>query len=415
MKTAVGIWFVVLAVKTCAPAAAQDVEQPTRAAVRQVDPQPYPVFSPPAPMPSPGGIRPDDRLQRALDMSLPLSELTPTASDEESSRTGTECDQCADGCSPNRNNACPCFYGQVDVLFLQRVSLFTNQPVVVDAISGTTLLSTSSLNSSFAPGLQATFGMRLGCGRALEFNYLGLFAGSTSAFAVSPGPGSFLIFGDNLAGNVFVGFDRAQLNLSSGLQSFAMNLPCCCGCCDCCEGCDGQSVARCRSFSWFTGIRYLNLSERLNIAAQSTVGGAPENGSYNVRTTNNLFGPQIGARARSTRGRWGWDATGTVGIFGNSARQTQTVTDFPNFVLRPTVSNSKVGAAFVGWTNVSGLYLLNNVWNLRAGYNVLWIQGLALTQNQLDFNFATSPSGNQLNRSGGLLLHGVNVGLEARW
>ncbi len=291
----------------------------------------------------------------------------------------------------------------------------SRQPIVVDPNTSTTFLSTSNLNSNFNPGLRATVGVNLFEGRALEFEYFGLFEGNASAVAVKPDPGAFLTFPNNLAGNVFVDMERAQVNYSSSLQSFAVNLPCCCGCCDECGGACGCGEVRCRSFTWFAGFRYINLGERLNISAQRTVSGAVEEGTYNIRTANNLYGAQLGARLRRTRGRFGWEATGTAGIFGNDAQQTQTVTDFPNFPLRPTVSSSRGGVAFVGGANLSALYLLNNVWNLRAGYNVMWIEGLALAPDQMDFNFAASPSGNQLHNGGGLLLHGVNVGLEARW
>jgi hypothetical protein len=253
--------------------------------------------------------------------------------------------------------------------------------------------------------------MRLPNGRAVEFDYFGLFGGNTSAVAVKPDPSAFLTFPDNLVGNVFVDMDRAQVNYSSSLQSFAVNLPCCCGCCD--ECCCGD--VRCRSFTWFGGFRYLNVNERLNITAQRTVAGAVEQGNYNIRTTNNLYGPQLGARLRRTQGRLGWDTTGFAGIFGNAAQQTQSVTDFPNFPLRPTVSSNRGGVAFVGGANLSGLYSLTNVWNLRAGYTILWIEGLALAPNQLNFNFASAQGGSQLHNGGGMFLHGVNVGLDARW
>ena len=118
---------------------------------------------------------------------------------------------------------------------------------------------------------------------------------------------------------------------------------------------------------------------------------------------------------RRWQNRFGWEAAGKAGIFANDAQQKQTVTDFPNFPLRPTVSSSRDGVAFLGEINPSALYRLTNVWNLRAGYNVIWIEGLALAPDQLDFNFATTPSGNQLHNDGGMFLHGVNVGLEARW
>jgi hypothetical protein len=317
-----------------------------------------------------------------------------------------------DGCfRPFCNDPCPCVYVQVGALLFQQVPRFPRQPIVVDPNTNTTFVSTSDLNSSFNPGLQATAGMRLPNGRAVEFDYFGLFGGNASAVAVKPDPNAFLTFPNNSVGNVFVDMDRAQVNYSSSVNSIAVNLPCCCGCCD--ECCCGD--VHCRSFTWFAGFRYLNLNERLNISAQRTVAGAVEDGTYNIRTTNNLYGGQLGARLRRTQGRLGWDATGFAGIFGNAAQQTQAVTDFPNFPLRPSVSSNRGGVAFVGGTNLSALYGLTNVWNLRAGYTILWIEGLALAPNQLNFNFASSQGGSQLHNGGGMFLHGVNVGLDARW
>jgi hypothetical protein len=246
----------------------------------------------------------------------------------------------------------------------------------------------------------------------VEFDYWGIYDGNASAVAVKPDPGAFLTFPNNLSGNAFVDMNRAAVNYSSSVQTVAVNfLPCCCGCCDQC-GCGPVS---CRSFGWFAGFRYLSLYERLNISTQRIVGGSVEQGSYNIHTNNNLFGPQLGARFRRTWGRLGYDTTGFAGIFGNSAQQSQSVTDFPNFALRPNVSSSKGETAFVGGANVSALYRLTNVWGLRTGYNVIWIEGLALAPDQLDFNLASASGGSQLHNGGGLFLHGVNTGLEARW
>ena len=317
-----------------------------------------------------------------------------------------------DGCfRPFCGDPCPCVYVQVGALLMQQQPRFSNQPIVVDPNTNTTFLSTSDFDSNFNPGLQATVGMRLCGGRAVEFDYFGLFGRNASAVAVSPDPNAFLTFPNNLAGNVFVDMDRAQVDYSSSIHSFAANLLCCCGCCDECGCCE----VRCRSFEWFAGFRYLNVAEEFDITAQRTVAGAVEEGSYNIRTNNHLYGAQLGARLRRTRGRLGWEAGGFAGIFGNDASQTQSVTDFPNFPLRPTVSSSGGRVSFVGGANLSGLYSLTNVWNLRAGYNVIWIEGVALAPDQLDFDFAAAAGGNQLHDGGGLFLHGVNVGLEARW
>lgn len=325
----------------------------------------------------------------------------------------------------------PRAYFEIGALLFHQAPQFDRQPIVVDNNSNNTLLSSSDVDSTFNPGLQATMGVRLANGRAVEFDYMGLYGGSESAFAAQSDPNAFLIFPNNLAGNVFVDMDRAELDYSTSFNSFALNalsgygydVKCGANCGDIAcgkggcgkGGCGSRGDVRCESLSWFAGFRYIDFSDRLNISAQRIVGGLVENGTYNTTTDNNLYGGQLGARWRRTSGRFGWDATGFGGIFYNDARQTQSVIDFPNFAIRPRVSNDEGDVAFAGGGNLSALYSLTNVWNLRIGYSILWIEDLALAPNQLDFNFAAAQSGNQLHNDGSLLLHGLTAGLEARW
>jgi hypothetical protein len=415
-----GMLFVVLALKVCALAVAQDVDQSWEPSIGQSNPPKNHVFVLDAREEKAGRVQSNDRIQPALSEDVPFGDPMTFASDElrpTAPILEPQYDDCDSYCCPTCNNPCPCFYGQVEALFLLRSPRFIRQPIVVDPNTDTTFLSTSDLASMFNPGIRATFGMRLCGGRALEFSYFGLFQGNASAVVVRPDPDAFLIFPDNLFGNVFVDMDRVLVNYGSALNGFEANLPCCCGCCDddCCCGDSDYGDVRCRSFEWFAGFRYLNLNENLIIDAERDVAGGIEEGSYRIRTNNNLYGAQLGARVRRTRGRFGWEATGKGGVFANDSQQTQSVTDFPDFAIRPTVSSRGSRVAFIGELNLSGLYRLSDVWNLRAGYSAIWIEGVALAPDQLDFNFAASPSGNTLHNGGGLLLHGVNVGVEARW
>jgi len=417
MRLTVAILLVVFASKTCGLALAQNAEQ--QAGVRQADLPQYYMYLSDTQDENVNSVRPDDGLSRAAGITAPNRDPTDSSSDQQQ-LPATQISKSQDDdrgacCRPDCNNPCPCFYGDVEALFLQRQPQTIRQPIVVDANTNTTFLSTSNLNFDFDPGLQATFGMRLCGGLALEFSYFGLFQGTASAVVMQPNPNAFLIFPGNLFGNVFVDMDRAQVNYSSSLNSFALNLPHCCGCCDECTDQCGCPTVRCQSFEWFTGFRYLNLGDEFNIAAQRTVSGAVENGNYNINTANQLFGAQFGVRVRRFWGKFGWETTESAGIYGNAARETQSVIDFPNFPIRPTVSDSGGRVAYVGEINLSALYRLTDVWNLKAGYNLFWIEGVALGPDQLDFNFAASPSGNQLNAGGGMFLQGVNVGLEARW
>lgn len=420
MKTrrlVVGILFVLVGLGAEVPANAVEPESTWEASVREVEPgspgaEPSRVTTKNA-----SRSRSGERSYAASDVAVLEQDLTMAAYEPQQSPApliSQSPDQGIDeACGAPCLTACPSVYGQVEALFFQRVPRTFRQPIIVDSATNTTILSTSDLNYDYDPGLRATVGLRLNNCRTVEFDYFGLFSGNAAATVLSPGPGTDLTFPGNQLGNVnvFEDTNRFDVTYSSSLQSFAINLPCCCGCCD--SSCCGD--VNCRSFTWFGGLRYFSISERLNIAAQRDIQGGVEEGAYNLRTTNNLYGAQLGARLRRTSGRFGWDASGTAGIFGNDAQQTQSVTDFPAFQTRPTVTSHGGGVAFVGGGNLSALYLLNDVWNLRAGYSALWIEGLALAPDQLDFNFVAANGGSQLNHGGGMFLHGVNVGVEARW
>jgi hypothetical protein len=313
----------------------------------------------------------------------------------------------------------------VESLLMDRVPLFQNRPVLVDANTGTTFQSTGDLDSGFDPGVRAMIGMRLCNGLAMEFGYFGI-SESGYDLTAQPSATSYLIFPGNLAGNVFVNMSSLQTYYSSYVNSFELNFPCCCGCCATCDcgepSCGECGRARpacgmlcCQSLEWFAGLRYLDIGNDLDLVVQRREAGGVEQGNYSVLTGNRLIGGQVGARLRSTVDRFGWELTGKAGAYGNSAEQSQSVIDYPNFLLRPFTSASRNNTAFVGEINVSAIYRLTDALSLKAGYNVIWIQGLALAADQLDFNFANSTGGNGLNRDGGLLLHGANFGLEARW
>ncbi len=60
------------------------------------------------------------------------------------------------------------------------------------------------------------------------------------------------------------------------------------------------------------------------------------------------------------------------------------------------------------------MYRLDDVWTLRGGYNLLWIEGVALAPDQLDFT-DTPTSGTSLDIDSGVFAHGFSAGLEARF
>jgi long-subunit fatty acid transport protein len=64
--------------------------------------------------------------------------------------------------------------------------------------------------------------------------------------------------------------------------------------------------------------------------------------------------------------------------------------------------------------NLSVAYRLTDVFALRAGYNAIWIGGVALAPNQWDFG-ASTDAGKNLDPTGSIFLNGLSVGLDAAW
>jgi hypothetical protein len=327
------------------------------------------------------------------------------------------------GCSP-----CPTVYGYAEALFMQRTNSASNQPILIQQQNGVptgTVLSTNDLFFDYDPALRIVVGHRLHDGWGIEGQFFGLFDASASESIVITDPAINITFPGGLGdANVFGDPDRVRADYSSALYSGELNLVHCCG--SVCGPSKDKSEKgghfgyfHTRTLEWFVGFRYVNLNEQLRISGErdqvnqdGTIG--VESGVYDLSTSNNLFGPQIGARLRRWNDRWGWEATGKVGLLASDKQQEQYVTDFDDFDLRPLTTASDQDVAFLGELNFTGLYRLNETWNLRAGYSLMWISGVALAPDQLDFSGEIG-AGNQVASNGGVFLHGVNLGIEARW
>lgn len=298
---------------------------------------------------------------------------------------------------------CPCAYVWAEALILERDNQADDRPLVFDLNTDEELLDTGDLDFDWTGGVRIGYGIRTcGCW-AWEFGYLGVYDHSAAADVELE---DSLMLPDDLGLQVnnFFAADEVDIQYESDLHSTEANLVrCCCSYCDCC--------GRGRSVEWLFGFRYLNLNEELDITAFDSEESTTE---YGVETENRLYGAQIGTRLRHCKRRWSWEATGKAGIFGNDMKQSQDpIIDFPDFEFRSQQSSSESDVAFVGDLNLTAIYQLNRVWGLRTGYNLIWIEGLALAPDQLDFTNTGDDA--ELQDGGGVFLHGVNIGLEGRW
>jgi|GEM_PF-860983 len=159
--------------------------------------------------------------------------------------------------------------------------------------------------------------------------------------------------------------------------------------------------------TWFVGFRALQVDELLS--ADINTGAA----THSVVTSNQLYGAQLGVDALLLDcDYWYFNAVGKVGIYGNSADQTTRTAGIGGAL--PLITYTGNETAFVGELNFNANYRLTDRLTFLAGYNLLWVNGLALAPDQLAAtNIATGVGA--LDTGGNLFYHGFNVGLEYGW
>ncbi len=168
----------------------------------------------------------------------------------------------------------------------------------------------------------------------------------------------------------------------------------------------------CTNFHFLAGFRYFNLDELLNINSEDGDTGTSD---YRISTRNNLYGAQFGGRWELlSGGQLGLDLFGKAGIYGNAAGQSTFMGDLDNTDVVRDFDTTGSRTAFIGELGFNATWKFTERLAARAGYSLIWVEGVARAPDQLDFT-DTPESGSALVFSQGAFLHGANVGLEARW
>ncbi len=270
-----------------------------------------------------------------------------------------------------------------------------NTPVVIDSLTDAPLLSTGDVNYPMAVGPRLTLGRTIGECHAFEMVYFGLQQWDTSRTVTGDNdltiPGAL-----GLASLDFFNVDRLTVSNRASLNNVEANL--------------WRRVGG-GPFCLMAGFRYFDLDERFVIRGADSDTGASR---YRIGAQNDLFGGQLGGRYRRCFGPgslFGFEAVGKAGVFGNAAGTSQVVTDFDNTFSLRNVSESAGQAAFVGDIGLTGLLRVTDSLQVRIGYTMIWVEGIARAANQLDFT-DDSASGRFIHFGEGAFLQGINVGLE---
>ncbi|MGO9740786.1 MAG: BBP7 family outer membrane beta-barrel protein [Roseiarcus sp.] len=132
---------------------------------------------------------------------------------------------------------------------------------------------------------------------------------------------------------------------------------------------------------------------------------------WNTSTTNNLFGVQVGVDGKILDfGRFSLDGVMKIGLFDNNAEQSTGVS------LKKTVypvSAATNRAAFASEAGLQAKYQLTKRLALRAGYEALWLDGVALAPGQIQETLTmANVSALGVNCRSNVLFQGATFGLE---
>lgn len=305
---------------------------------------------------------------------------------------------CQTGCGSNCcGSGCGCgpkWYVGAGAVFLWRDNGSINQPVVVSSgsnPSSPSLIDTHDTDFDTGIGPQITVGLRTSPCSAWALQYFSAFdfQGDDSVFGQSSLAAAGILGQQGIDWSFA---DAMSTHYTSDLHNVELNHVHTWGC-----------------WSLLAGFRFVDLTEDYDI---TTVTGTSTS-AYDVHTRNNLYGGQLGGRYRHCCHRFFWDCTGKAGVFGNAAQQSQLLTDDNNTIVYRNSVDHESTVAFVGDVNLSVGFQLNCVWAFRCGYNVMWIDQVALAPDQLNFDPSSTVA--STNTGGDVFLQGINIGLEGHW
>jgi hypothetical protein len=161
---------------------------------------------------------------------------------------------------------------------------------------------------------------------------------------------------------------------------------------------------------YLAGLRIMELEDILDWRAED-IGLAGEDGRYNIRTDNDLFGLQLGGGLKYQASRWSAGMFAKGGLFLNDAlgRTQLTFTDegFDDADVRLRENQ----LSFVGEFKLHSRFHITPNTSLRAGYELMFLSSIALAPAQATF----IPEFSYLNTTGDPFYHGMSFGFEGYW
>jgi hypothetical protein len=182
---------------------------------------------------------------------------------------------------------------------------------------------------------------------------------------------------------------------------------------------DGQWIRQntaTRIWSGYFGLAKIDLNEDAHILG---LGPETTRGEYDVDVVNDLFGVQAGGEKLEQYTHWQWGFRGRVGSFWDSTERHSSFisTIDPIGAVGPTTTNrvqaiEKDTLAILLEGGVFAAYQIHPNATVRAGYDLLWLHGVAQASGNLGLPVGTFTP---LEINDDAFYHGGSVGLTLVW
>ncbi len=286
------------------------------------------------------------------------------------------------------------WFTSADVVFMTRDSA-SNQNLVLNTTTQQPVLGSGGLDFDYETGGRVMFGFMGPSGISLQGVYLGVHGFESS---VEIEGNNDLQIPNPLAADTidFFGADRMRLDYTSDIDTAEFNV-----------------LYPWGSFQLVAGYRYLEVSEQAVIQSSDVIDGGTSD--FSARSLNQLHGAQIGILGEwEAFGHVCFDFTAKFGVFNNHASQNQVLRDLDNTDLRRNTGGSDDDVAYVSELGAQLVVPLGPIFSIQGGYNVFFINRVALAPDQFDFTL-DADSGQSVTGGSNIVFHGANVGFTAIW
>lgn len=168
----------------------------------------------------------------------------------------------------------------------------------------------------------------------------------------------------------------------------------------------------CDSWGFILGYRYLELKEDLGMHLIGTSGPVTSQTDIGLSAKNRLHGFQLGVGGDvwNRGGRFRMEGSVKAGVYSDLMHANTSINQDGSISAAAAQTHH---AAFLGELELAGVYQVTQRLAVRAGYQVLWIEGVALASDQM--TTLNPSSGGRIDTSGSPMYHGVNASVQYTW